>query len=92
LEENMARTTPSTSIKRAALKALQETAAADAAIAQEIAGLTGNPSTSQEEADYQELVALLQSLDGPEYSMRTVGYNRAPYPDVPTVNPFNAEE
>jgi hypothetical protein len=68
--------TVSTPVQKEALAALEEIAASDMAMEQELADFTGNPSTPQEQTDYQELVTLLQSLDGPD-SMKTLGYNRA---------------
>jgi hypothetical protein len=85
----MARSTkPSTPIEKAAFAAIEEIAASDMAMEQELADFTGSPSTPQEQSDYQELVTLLQSLDGPEYSLRTKGYSRAAYPGQAVIQPL----
>jgi hypothetical protein len=72
--------TASTPVRKEALAAIEEIAASDLAMEQELADLTGNPATPREERDYLELVALDRSLDGPEHRMSTLGYSRAVYP------------
>ena len=65
-------------------------AAAETEIADVMRDFTGNPSTPREQQDFQELKALLRSLDGPEYSLRTQGYSRAIFPPDQSIK-FDAE-
>jgi hypothetical protein len=66
--------------KKEILAAAKRSAAAEVRIGDELAELAGGVTTRQERTDFHELVALLQSLDGPEALLRTQGYSRAIFP------------
>lgn len=66
--------------RKEVLAAARKSAAAETRLADEVGEFTGILSTAQEQSDYQELVALLQSLDGPEPLLRIQGYSRAAFP------------
>jgi hypothetical protein len=83
-------TPPEVTFRKEVLAAARKSARAETRLADEVGAFTGNPSTAQEQTDYQELVALLQSLDGPEPLLRIQGYSRAVFPQP--VDPTDTSE
>jgi hypothetical protein len=79
-----------TTFRKEVLAAARKSAAAETRLADEVGEFTGVLSTAQEQSDYQELVALLQSLDGPEPLVRIQGYSRAVFPQ--RANPADTAE
>jgi hypothetical protein len=75
-----ATTRAASTVQKQILAAARKSAAAETEIADVMRDFTGNPSTPREQKDFQELKALLRSLDGPEYLLRTQGYSRAIFP------------
>jgi hypothetical protein len=85
------KTPPEVTFRKEVLAAARKSAAAETQLADEVGAFAGNPSTAQAQSDYEELVALLQSLDGPEPLLRAQGYSRAAFPPL-TGPPDPAEE
>jgi hypothetical protein len=69
--------------------AAEEEFSRDVLMDEAIAAAAENPITPREEHNYLELVALHRSLDGPEHSMRTLGYSRAVFPTPSTKREFS---